>query len=122
MDAPVTLADSLDGLSAFWSQQTIAEANGSLFKVAKGIGATNWHAHDDQDEVFLVLSGELAVQLRDREVTVGPGQIFVVPQGVEHRPVADAETRFLIVGRTITSTTAGGKPDWSHGGGLPVAS
>jgi mannose-6-phosphate isomerase-like protein (cupin superfamily) len=108
-------AQSVDALAAarpgFWDQETVAEANGSLFKVAKGQGSTHWHAHDDQDELFFVTSGELVIELRDHEVTVGPGQLFVVPQGTEHRPRAEQETRFLIVGRTITSNAAGGKPD-----------
>jgi mannose-6-phosphate isomerase-like protein (cupin superfamily) len=100
-----------EGLDEFWSQRVLFEANGSLFKVAKGIGSTRWHRHDDQDEVFLVTHGELAIELRTGEVAVGPGEIFVVPQGVEHRPRADDETRFLIVGRSITSNAAGGKPN-----------
>lgn len=98
-------------LDEFWSQRVLFEANGSLFKVAKGVGSTRWHSHDDQDEVFLVTHGELVIELRDREVVVGPGEIFVVPLGVEHRPRAAAETRFLIVGRSITSTPEGGKPN-----------
>jgi mannose-6-phosphate isomerase-like protein (cupin superfamily) len=106
-------------LPEFWSQQVLGEANGSLFKVAKGVGATEWHAHDDQDEVFVVTHGELVVELRDGEVAVGPGELFIVPRGVEHRPRAGAETRFLIVGATVTSNAAGGKPAWSAEGGRP---
>ena len=113
----VTLADAAADLTEFWSQHTIAEANGSLFKVAKGIGSTTWHSHDDQDETFLLIDGTLTIQLRDRDVVLGPGDLFVVPRGVEHCPVADNEARFLLVGTSTTSTAAGGKPDWSHGGG-----
>lgn len=119
MDDKVVLATELDGLTEFWSQRTVAEANGSLFKVAKGIGSTRWHSHDDQDETFLVVSGALRVQLRDRDIDLRPGELFVVPRGVEHCPVADDEARFLVIGTTITSTAAGGKPDWSRDGGLP---
>ena len=104
----------------YWSQQVLGEANGSLFKVAKGIGQTEWHAHDDQDEVFVVTHGELIVELRDGDVPVRAGELFIVPRGVEHRPRADAETRFLIVGATVTSNAAGGKPAWSEGGGTPT--
>jgi len=117
MDDKVTLTEALDDLTEYWSQRTIAEANGSLFKIAKGIGSTTWHAHDDQDETFLLVSGTLTVQLRDRDVVLGPGDLFVVPRGVEHCPKADEETRFLVIGTTITSTAAGGKPDWSYPGG-----
>lgn len=101
----------------FWSQETIGEANGSLFKAAKGVGATAWHSHDDQDEVFLVTHGTLVVELRAGDVTVGAGEMVVIPRRVEHRPRADEEVRFLIVGTTVTSNAAGGKPSWSHEGG-----
>lgn len=103
----------------FWSQEEIAEANGSLFRAAKGIGQTTWHAHEDQDEVFLVTHGTLVVETRSEELVVGAGELLVVPRGVEHRPRAGAEVRFLIVGTSVTSNTAGGKPAWSHDGGTP---
>ncbi|WP_374945918.1 cupin domain-containing protein [Agreia sp.] len=120
MTDKITLSDALDGLSEFWSQQTVAEANGSLFKVAKGIGSTRWHAHDDQDETFLVISGRLTVQLREKDVVLDAGDLYVVPRGVEHCPTADEEVRFVIVGTTITSNAAGGKPEWSANGGSPL--
>lgn len=104
------------GLEEFWSQRVVGEANGSLFKVAKGTGSTEWHQHDDQDEVFVVTDGTLVIELRSGEVAVGPGELFVVPRGVEHRPRAVGEARFLIVGTAVTSTAAGGKPAWSAGG------
>jgi quercetin dioxygenase-like cupin family protein len=115
----VTLTDQAATLTEFWSQKVVASGNGQLFKVAKGIGSTRWHSHDDQDEVFLVLTGQLRVQLRDRDVILDPGDLFVVPRGVEHCPVAENEARFLIIGTAITSTAAGGKPEWSHDGGTP---
>jgi mannose-6-phosphate isomerase-like protein (cupin superfamily) len=105
----------------YWSQETIAEANGSLFKAAKGVGATAWHAHDDQDEVFLVTHGTLIVELRTGNVAAHAGELLVVPRGVEHRPRADDEVRFLIVGTSVTSTAAGGKPSWSADVGTPDA-
>lgn len=116
----VTLTDEAKALTEFWSQKVVATANGQLFKVAKGIGSTRWHSHDDQDEVFLILEGRLRVQLRDRDVILDTGDLFVVPREVEHCPVADEEVRFLIIGTNITSNAAGGKPEWSHGGGTPT--
>ncbi|MGH3211574.1 MAG: cupin domain-containing protein [Trebonia sp.] len=100
-------------LTEFWSQRVLASGNGNLFKVAKGIGSTNWHSHEDQDEVFLVLDGRITIQLRDRDVDLGPGDLFVIPRGTEHCPIAHEEARFLLVGPEVTSTAAGGKPDWS---------
>jgi mannose-6-phosphate isomerase-like protein (cupin superfamily) len=87
--------------------------------VAKGIQSTNWHAHDDQDEVFLVTRGELVVQLRSGDVTLRAGEMLVVPRGVEHCPRADDVVHLLLMGPEITSNEAGGKPAWSYGGGSP---
>lgn len=115
----VSLPTEADLLTEFWSQRVVGEANGTLLKIAKGIGETRWHSHDDQDETFLVLSGRLTVQLRDRDIVLEPGDLFVVPKGVEHCPLAEEETRFLILGTSVTSNAAGGKPEWSHNGGLP---
>lgn len=109
----VVIAEALDGLDEYWSQRILGEANGTLLKVAKGTGSTRWHSHDDQDETFLVVDGDLVVQLRDRDVRLGPGELFIVPRGVEHCPVADDEARFIILGTSVTSNAAGGKPDWS---------
>jgi mannose-6-phosphate isomerase-like protein (cupin superfamily) len=118
----ITTAVSLDAtaeaLGEYWSQHVVGEANGSVFRVAKGIGSTEWHAHDDQDEVFVVTHGVLVVELRSGDVRVGAGELFIVPRGTEHRPRAEGgEARFLIVGTEITSNAAGGKPAWSEGGG-----
>jgi mannose-6-phosphate isomerase-like protein (cupin superfamily) len=109
----INLAREAAQLTEFWSQRVLASGNGNLFKVAKGIGSTTWHSHDDQDEVFLVIEGYITIQLRDRNVDLGPGDLFVIPRGTEHCPVAQEEARFLLVGPDVTSTTAGGKPGWS---------
>ncbi len=110
----IAVAQAAANLSEFWSQQVVAGANGNLFKVAKGIGSTEWHAHDDQDETFLLLSGALRVELRDGNVDLEVGDLLVIPRGVEHRPVAAEEASFLLVGPEITSNAAGGKPTWSY--------
>ena len=78
--------------------------------------------HDDQDEVFFVTHGRLVVELRTGDVEAVAGDLLVIPRGVEHRPRADEEVRFLIVGTSVTSNAAGGKPAWSVGGGLHGAS
>src|ERR1044072_6219801 len=121
-----TTAGPLDGgadaLREYWSQHVVGEANGSVYRVAKGIGSTEWHAHDDQDEVFVVTHGQLVVELRTGEVRVGAGELYIVPRGVEHRPRTEGEARFLIVGTEITSNAAGGKAAWGRGGGPAGAS
>jgi mannose-6-phosphate isomerase-like protein (cupin superfamily) len=115
----VSVTAALQDLTEYWSQQLIGTANDTMLKVAKGTGSTQWHSHDDQDETFLVFSGTLTVQLRDRSIVLEPGDVFIVPKGVEHCPVAPDEARFLILGTSITSTKAGGKPDWSFTGNTP---
>ena len=120
-EVAVPLDASAAALGEYWSQRVVGEANGSVFRVAKGIGSTEWHAHGDQDEVFIVTHGELVIELRSGDVRVGAGELFVVPRGVEHRPRAEDEARFLIVGTQITSNAEGGKPAWSQGGGTPLA-
>lgn len=105
------ISEALANLDEHWSQRIVAEANGQLFKVAKGIGATNWHKHEDQDELFLIQKGSLRIELRDRVINMEKDDIFVVPKGVEHRPIADAEVELLVVGLNITSTKEGGKPN-----------
>ena len=117
MYEPISLRDELTTVTEFWCQRTVAEANGTLFKVAKGSGATNWHRHDDQEETFLLVDGALAVEMRDGIARLQPGDLFVVPRGVEHRAVADGEAHFLIMGPSVTSTAAGGKPEWSFSEG-----
>lgn len=111
----VAPAEVASRLTEFWSQQVIASANGNLFKVAKGIGSTTWHTHEDQEETFLLLSGRLTIQLRSGNIDLEPGDLFVIPRRVEHCPVAAEEAHFLLVGPDVTSNAAGGKPAWSYG-------
>jgi mannose-6-phosphate isomerase-like protein (cupin superfamily) len=73
--------------------------------VVKAKGDFVWHKHDDTDDFFLVLKGRLTVEMRDRSVTLGPGELFVVPKGVEHRPVATEETHVLLIEPTGTPNT-----------------
>lgn len=110
----VTPSDIASTLTEFWSQRVIGSANGNLFKVAKGIGSTNWHTHQDQEETFYILDGELTIQLRDGDVRLSAGDLFIIPRGVEHCPFANHEARFMLIGPDVTSTAAGGKPTWSY--------
>ncbi len=109
----VAIRDEITSLSGYWSQKVIAEANGQLFKVAKGTGDINWHKHDDQDELFILYGGRMSIDLRTGEIPLTEGDLFVVPKGIEHRVRAAEEAEFLIVGLNITSTAEGGKPAWS---------
>ena len=109
----VNISDALNSLTEHWSQKIVGEANGQLFKVAKGIGSTLWHKHDDQDELFIIYKGHLTIQLRDKDIELYENEMFIVPKGIEHCPKTneDEEAEFLIVGLNITSTKEGGKPN-----------
>ena len=85
----ISLAGKLADFSEHWQPRTVAEFNGHDVMVVKAKGEFVWHKHDETDDLFLVLRGRLVIQLRDRDVELGPGELFVVPKGVEHRPVAD---------------------------------
>lgn len=86
----INLAEKLSSFTERWSPRVVAELNGQYVKLAKTEGAFVWHSHEHEDELFLVLEGQLALHLRDRVVTLGPGELFVVPRGVEHKPVGSA--------------------------------
>jgi mannose-6-phosphate isomerase-like protein (cupin superfamily) len=102
---PVNLAEKLAGFTERWSPRVVASYNGNDVMVVKVEGEFVWHAHPDTDDLFLVLAGEIDVQLRDRVVTLGPGELFVVPAGVEHRPVARAEAHLMLIEPAGTPNT-----------------
>ena len=106
----INIRNELASIKEHWSQKIIGEANHQLFKLAKGLGETNWHKHDDQDELFILYKGHLTIQLRDKNVELYEDEMFIIPKGVEHCPKAEEEVEFLIVGLNITSNKEGGKP------------
>ena len=86
---PINLADKFRQFDATWTPHVVAELNGQQVKLAKLDGAFVWHDHEHEDELFWVVSGRLRIEFRDAPAAeVGPGEIVVVPRGVEHRPVA----------------------------------
>jgi mannose-6-phosphate isomerase-like protein (cupin superfamily) len=93
----VNLAEILAQFSDHFAPRTVAQFNGHDIMLVKAKGEFVWHAHEDTDDFFLVLSGRLVIQLRDRDVTVGPGELFIIPRGVEHRPIAEEETCVLLI-------------------------
>jgi len=94
---PLNLTHLLTKFSDHWSQRTIGTLNDYEIKLAKLLGEFVWHSHPDTDELFLVLSGILNIQLRDRDVILKPGEVFVVPKGVEHCPKADEEVGVMLL-------------------------
>jgi mannose-6-phosphate isomerase-like protein (cupin superfamily) len=96
MSDRIDLSEKLATFSEHWSPRTVAQFNDCDVMVVKVKGEFVWHKHDDTDDLFLVLKGVLDIQLRDRTITLGPGQMYVVPRGVEHRPVAREEVHLLL--------------------------
>lgn len=94
---PVDLAAELAEVTEQWSPKSVARLNDYDVKVVKVQGEFVWHRHDHTDELFLVLAGELTIQLRDGDVVLRPGQLYVVPRGVEHCPRADGEVHALLL-------------------------
>ena len=93
----INLADRLATFSEHYAPRIIGQFNGHDVMVVKAKGPFVWHKHDDTDDFFLVLKGQLVIQLRDGDVTLGPGEMYVVPKGVEHCPIAHDEVHILLI-------------------------
>ncbi len=92
-------------LTELWSPRVIAEVDDSYIKVAKVQGTFGWHAHTDEDELFLILKGRLRIEMEQGAVELGAGEIFVVPKGVRHNPVAEQECHVMLIERKSTLHT-----------------
>ena len=93
---PINLVACLRQFSEHWSPRIIASLNDQEVKLAKFQGAFDWHAHENEDELFLVVQGEFTMEFRDRSLILREGEMIVVPRGVEHRPVAEQECHVLL--------------------------
>jgi mannose-6-phosphate isomerase-like protein (cupin superfamily) len=102
---PIDLAGKLATFAEHWSPRAVARFNDCDVMVVKVKGEFVWHSHADTDDFFLVLKGTLDIEMRDRTVMLNPGQLFVVPRGVEHRPVAREEVHLLLIEPTGTPNT-----------------
>ena len=102
---PINLAAKLAMFSEHFAPKIVASFNGHDVMVVKLKGEFVWHSHPDTDDFFLVLKGRLTIQLRDGEVHLGPGELYIVPKGVEHRPVADEEVHLLLIEPAGTPNT-----------------
>jgi mannose-6-phosphate isomerase-like protein (cupin superfamily) len=107
----VDLDAKLASFESRWDPKIVAELNGQQVKLVKLLGEFVWHAHEHEDELFLVLRGVLTMQLRDRVETIRAGQFLVVPRGVEHCPRADEEVHLMLFEpvSTVNTGTAGGE-------------
>src|SRR3954467_1972726 len=105
MPNPVSPHEVAAALTELWSPRVVGEVDDAYIKVAKVHGSLAWHSHENEDEMFLVLKGSLRIELEDGAVDLHEGQMFVVPKGVRHNPVADEECQLLLIERKSTLHT-----------------
>lgn len=99
------LEEKLSQFTEYWQPRTVSQFNGHDIMVVKSKGEFVWHSHSNTDDFFLVLKGNLKIELRDRTIELGPGELFIVPKGVEHRPIAEEEVHVLLIEPTGTPNT-----------------
>ena len=104
---PANLTQKLELIHDHWHPRVVAQVDNYYVKLVKFKGEFVWHAHDEQDELFLVLDGEFTIKKRDGDVHLGKGELFVVPQGVQHCPFAAEEVSVLLLERRDTDQTGG---------------
>lgn len=105
MGGKINLAEKLSLFEGHWQPRVVGGFNGHDLMVVKIQGQFPWHSHPDTDDFFLVVKGDIIIRLRDRDVPLGPGDMFVVPKGVEHAPYAENEAHVLLIEPTGTPNT-----------------
>ncbi|WP_394825375.1 cupin domain-containing protein [Pendulispora albinea] len=105
MAKAVSLKEVAASLVEHWSPRVVGEVDDAYIKVAKLQGSLTWHSHDNEDELFLVLKGHLRIELEHEAVELREGEMYVVPKGVRHNPVADSECHILLIERKSTLHT-----------------
>ncbi len=102
---PINLAEKLATFDTHWQPRVVGQFNGHDLLVVKIKGEFVWHSHADPDDLFLVLAGRITIRLREGDVSLGAGELFVVPRGVEHCPVAEEEAHLLLIEAAGTPNT-----------------
>ena len=92
----VNLKEKFKLFNELWTPKIVGELNGQYVKLAKTQGEFVWHKHDNEDEFFLIIKGSLTIQLSDRDIRLQEGEFFIVPRGVEHKPISKEETHVLV--------------------------
>jgi mannose-6-phosphate isomerase-like protein (cupin superfamily) len=95
-DKAINLSEKFSTFTEQWSPKIVAKLNDYDILIAKVEGEFNWHNHPDTDEMFMVIEGEITIEMKDGNVTLKPGELYVVPKGKEHRPVAKAEAKIML--------------------------
>lgn len=107
----INLNDKFSKFSDLWSPKVIGELHGVALKVVKVKGEFNWHHHDNEDELFWVINGQLTIHFRDGDVVLNPGDLLIIPRKVEHKPVAKEETEIVLIEPKETLNTGNVKTD-----------
>ena len=107
----INIKEKFSLFSEEWTPKVLVESNGQLVKIAKGSGELVWHQHENEDELFIVFKGCLTLQLRDRNIVLNAGEMFVVPKGVEHCPLAESDTHFMMIEPATLAHTGGVKSE-----------
>ncbi|EDY82124.1 Cupin domain protein [Verrucomicrobiia bacterium DG1235] len=106
MNTVVNLKEKLAKLNEHWSPRVVGEFDGNYAKIAKLKGTFTWHKHDDEDELFLVISGTLVIEIENHpSVTLNEGELYIVPKGVMHNPIAEKECHVLVIEKKSTQHT-----------------
>lgn len=103
----VNLSEKFHLFSEYWAPRIVGELNGQYVKLAKFKGEFMWHSHANEDELFFVVKGTLKIEFRDGCVTLKEGEIYIVPKGVEHKPVADEEAHIMLLEPKSSEQTGG---------------
>jgi len=111
MNELVNLAEKFAQVDKPWSPRVVGELNGQFVKIAKFDGEFIWHQHEEEDELFWVVEGEIELHFRDRVVTLRPGELFVVPRGVEHKPVSKGGANVVMFEPASTRNTGNVESD-----------
>lgn len=93
---PINILEKLSLFNTRWTPKKIGELNGQQILLAKLKGAFIWHAHADEEELFMIIKGQLKIEFRDKTVTLNEGEIFIIPKGIEHKPIAEEEVQVLL--------------------------
>jgi mannose-6-phosphate isomerase-like protein (cupin superfamily) len=110
---PINIKQKFDSINELWSPKIIAQLNDYHIKIAKVMGEFIWHRHNETDEAFIVIEGELDIHLRDRVIKLGSGDLYVVPKFTEHKPIAEKECKILLIEPAGTVNTGDYMGDWT---------
>lgn len=105
MNSVINFEQKFKLFSQHWTPKILGQFDNYHLKAAKFLGEFVWHKHDDSDELFIVIKGTLKICLRDKDIIIHPGECFIVPKGIEHKPVAEAEVHALLIEKTGTINT-----------------